>query len=632
MDNPFKKRATEFFEDAGSFLSLISPEPLRLFFEEDTDSHFDRLVVVVGTPGRGKTTVARLMELDILAELIRSKDSFRDIRAVAAVLNERGVLKDDRPRFVAYRLAAGSSLREVWELPYTEPIRHALLRSLIQAKCVLGWMRKIERAGVDLRKVRLVPREGTEAQQKLLGTDDLIVFRDRARQFEEELFKVITALVPPPEDSLTSLAIANRYDAFSTLQAVVIPGLQGLPDGEITLKPMLILDDAHELHPAQFDDVENWLRSRELTLARWLVTRVDAMGPDEFRKALAAQENQTGRSGTTLGRDRIVKLMQREGDRRTFRDVARDVSKRYFSQMPLFSRRGIENLDRCLRQEAPVLSVSNLRELSQAVAAIEKQSKFSNAKLASIKTAIPSTLNQDQQLAVYRILLTRERNKAPQNDMFGVDPELEPETYDSKGRVKSSVIVGAELQLAHQYDRPFYFGFERLADCSSSNIEQFIALAGVLVDEIDTKLVKGREPMLDAREQHRALSTSAKQTIDAWDFPRSDLAKRLVVFIAGRCLARTLEDNAPLDDGANAFGVPQAEMDRLKELAPELIGVLHYALAYNALSLRENYDCKNKLWCLFELGGLPLIAHKLPLSKGGFCEGRLQDLVDAIDV
>ena len=116
MDNPFKKRATEYIADAQGLLSLISPEPLRLFFDRDASDQFDRLVVVVGTPGSGKTTLARLFEFDTLVALSRS-DYNRDFYQLASVLHEKGVLVERVPAFLGFRFAAASSLRDVWELP-----------------------------------------------------------------------------------------------------------------------------------------------------------------------------------------------------------------------------------------------------------------------------------------------------------------------------------------------------------------------------------------------------------------------------------------------------------------------------------------------------------------------------------
>ena len=88
--------------------------------------------------------------------------------------------------------------------------------------------------------------------------------------------------------------------------------------------------------------------------------------------------------------------------------------------------------------------------------------------------------------------------------------------------------------------------------------------------------------------------------------------------------------NAPLDSGANAFGILQSEMDQFHKNGGELISVLHYALAYNAVTLFEGYECKRKTWCLFQLGGLPILANGLTFSKGGFCEGTLSQLIESV--
>src|SRR5258706_9963680 len=132
MDSPFKKRASEFIDDPVALLSLVSPQPVRLFFEGDAENYFDRLVIVVGTPGSGKTTIARLLELDTLTALQRSHN--KEYRELRALLHECHILDEGEPRYLSYRLPSGSNLRDLWELPYSEAVRGALLRSLIQAK------------------------------------------------------------------------------------------------------------------------------------------------------------------------------------------------------------------------------------------------------------------------------------------------------------------------------------------------------------------------------------------------------------------------------------------------------------------------------------------------------------------
>lgn len=623
MDNPFKKRATEFIDDPAVLLSLVSPEPLRIFFENDATALFDRLSLVVGTPGSGKTTLARLLELDTIVALCRSVQ--RDSKQLVAALSECGVLRDLQPRFLGHRLPCGSNLRDIWELPYGQGVRAGLLRSLIQARAVLGWMRKLERVGVDLRSVEVVTRDGLEAQRRLIRADDPIAFREFARDVEERILRVVTSLVAPSEVQLAELTANSRYEAFEAVASITVPSMSGMAGEPISLIPLVMLDDAHELHPTQFEYVDQWLRSREMKVARWIMTRVDAIGHDEFRKAISVSEaSQTG--GTTPGRDRTLKLMQRDRkDRQTFRRIARDISRRYIEQMLVFSRKGVRTLEDCLLVEPQQITASQLKQLQESIDQVQSDARFSPSQIIALKASLPQKALEDEQAAIFRILLHREKRRTPQVDLFGSDSEIE-EPENGPRNVSAALITGAQIQLMHQFDRPFFYSFDRLSDGSNDNIEQFISLAGALVDEIETRMVRGRSPTLEARQQHNALIRRARETIAAWDFPHCDAVRALISFIGNKCIDRTMEPNAPLDDGANAFGIPQSEMDRLKESAPELVPVLHFALAYNALSLVENYECKRRTWCLFELGGLPIIANKLTFSRGGFCEGHLDDL------
>lgn len=641
MQNPFKKRAAEFIEDPASFIALTSPEPLKLFFEGDSTVLFDRLVTVVGTPGSGKTTLARLMDIETLFTL--SGPTSQDSKNLTSALASYQIIKNFQPQLLSYRLPSSSNLRDIWELPFNENLRSALLRSFIQAKAILGWMRKLEKLEVNVADIRIITKEGYETQRNLIHADNSLEFRNHARSIEEEILSVVTSLLPPSEESLLGTIFTTRFNAFETIESFAIPGIPGLEASSLLLKPLLIIDDAHELHPAQFQDLTAWLKSREMKIARWLFTRVDAIAHDDFRKALVETDSQTASPGATLGRDHIFKLMQRERkDRKTFRRIARDISRQYIEHMPSFRRKGIATLADCLSNEPQQVGKADLSKLQESVDKLVSEMRLPLHQIEKIRDSLPSKLHTDQFLAAYRILLNREMKRTPQKDLFGLEAEpfdadhfvesigTSEDDEDENKTAKPALVRGAEIQLMHQYNRPFFFSFDRLADASGDNIEQFLNLAGALVDGLETKILRGKLPKLDAKEQHQLLYERADQTIKEWDFPNCESVRKLVSFIANRCIERTLEPNAPLNDGANAFGVPQKEMDELRATAPALVPVLHFALAYNALTLHENYACKNRTWCLFELGGLPNIVHRLTLNRGGFCEGHLKDLAESI--
>lgn len=652
MDNPFKKRATEFIEEPLALLSLTSAAPIRTFFGKDAKTCFDRLTLVIGTPGTGKTTLARLLEIDTLVEIIRSIRSNPESKQLAMTLAQAGVLKDQLPTLLAHRIPCGSNFRNIWELPYQERTKTALLKAFIQVKAALGWIRKLERLKISLASVQINYYQEAESYSERLKVADTVAFRTYARELEESILKIITSLVPPPEEKLANTLVSGSYDIFECIESFTLDGIPNVSDYPLTLRPMIILDDAHELKDVQFLEIERWLRNREIKMPRWVMTRIDAIGPSELRKAISEVDEDETTPGTNYERDRTIKLLQGEKrERKHFRSIARDVCKRYFSVMPAFQMRGIDSLDVCLSPRLPPLAKTDLQKLEERNITLIEDARFSTETVESLKSLIPASLPEEEAKAVLHILLQREKRKTPQVDLFAdvykgpteEDDELGYENEDDgevvepgdvspdqRKQVKSAVITGAAIQLAHQFDRPFYHSFDRLADASSDNIEQFISLAGAWVDELETRLLRNRPVELDAKQQHTILTNRANELMNQWDFPHCDSVRKLIRFIATRCVAKTMEPNAPLGEGANAFGIPQDDMNKIEEKAPELVPVIHYAIAYNAIYLKENYNCKNRQWCLFQLGGVPIVANRLTLSRGGFCEGGIRDLLESI--
>lgn len=622
--NPWHKRANEFIRDANELLPLISPQPIKRFFQRESTRLFDRLVVVVGSPGSGKTTLARLLELRTLAAVPDFKGN-TDVRELLASLAKADVLDDLEPAVLALRLPAGGQLRSIWDLPYEVRLRHRLLRAMIEAKTVLGWLRAMEDVGVDLEQVRIITTPNAEAARDAVNADDLDAFRARARMTERAIFKLINALVAPAEDELGEHLIDVAYAPFAIIEWIEISATWR--GRALRLKPMVIIDDAHELHPTQLEDVDIWLRDREIKIARWMLTRIDSLNLEDFRRVLRDEE--TVSPGTNPGRDRVRILLQDNRNRQAFRSIAEDVARRYLQPLAAFHRRGSFLSLKTLLNTArpPVLSDTDLHILQSENARLVEENQLTSEKVEAMEAAYPADLTPDVKAAVTHIMLERELKRTPQRSLFGAPAEDSSEEEVSK--VQRAVVTGAELQMLHRFDRPFYFGFERLADAANENIEQFVTLASVLVDRLETQAIRGRPLALDARQQHKAVREQAVDLIDQWDFPYAPQVRKLVDFIGGRCEELTLRPNAPLSDGANAYGILRSDLENL-DSNDELARVLHYALAYQALVLDEPYECKGKTWALFELGGVAIIAKGLTHSRGGFVEGTLHQLKTAV--
>lgn len=631
MDNPFLKRATEYLRDEEAFLGIVSPEPVRYFMEGYAKAGvlYDRMVLMSGTPGSGKTTLARLFELPMLATLLRNSESGPNKELLAALM-ECGAIAQAQPVLLGCRLSLESDYREVWEFSYSEDLRLALTTALIQARAVLGWLRYLELCDVDLDQVEVRPVPSAEAAVLAIGGTSARGIMERARSVERALYHTVAALIPPPAEKLSTDA-TDAYQPFDVIEAFVING--GNWAGR-ALTPLVILDDAHHLHPAQFKGLKGRLSRRELRVARWVLTRLDILQPDEALEAATKDRSPPPPlPGVNAKRDITVITLQSGGygearrkNRTAFRKMAKDMADRYLKLMPIFSTRKRERFADLLTTNVSPIVASEFEKLSQSVESTQQRFGITARRrgelLAEVDGYLKGKESEDVRQAMLRVLMHRYGKRIPQGELFA-DPDPEPAKPIT---ADVGVYDAACLLLFHEHRRPFFFGMDDLCDLATENAEQFLHLAARLVDESAANIVRARRASLDPATQQRLLRHRADEIYREWNFPHVQEVKALVEALGQRLLARSLEPNAPLGAGANAYGILQREFESIPESQPDLARVLQYGVAYSAFSLVPYYSCKHEDWCLIELGGVPLLHFGLTIKRGGFVEGDAREL------
>lgn len=626
--NPFEQRATEYLRDDEAFLAIISPEPLNTHFRKpaEDDRLYKNLAIMFGTPGSGKTTLARLFQFSTLTTLLSNGDAPSGRPLLDAMIGchaTDGIV----PLVLGARIPLESEYREIWEFPYTDELKSGLMTSLLQARTVLIWLRSLENAGYDLNQITIQSQPGAAAALEAIGGEGGEGLMARARAVEAAIYRISAALIPPTIDQMQEAALLP-YHPFDVIETIDVSG----PQRNLSLKPLAIFDDAHSLHPHQFAAMRDWLAQREIRIARWILTRLDSLVPSDLIQL--AREH----SGESPAREILSIPMQgvvtRGEERKRFAKIANDMTRRYLAQMNVFSTRHIRSLQDMVTTEPPTLSAKKTRELEQAVQVAQEQNKVTPQRRATLERQIDDYFNkrhgqhileQDLRLAMTKILIHRYAKRTPQMGLFG-ENEIDPEPARPMV-VDSGLVDAARVFLMRKYDRPYYYGMQTLSQAASENAELLLQFSAELVSRLETLCIRRKPPSLTPATQHKLIMDRAQKIIAEWNFPTCLEVKRLCSNIAAQCAEKTDEPNASLNGGATGIGIPMSSFDTISEEYPALAQTLKFGIAYNAFSILPNRSVKGKNWLILDLSGPYRVASKFTLRHGNFLERTLVDLV-----
>lgn len=633
MHNPFLRRATEYIADSTAFLSLVSPEPLKLLLSDylDDKTHFEVPARIVGNPGSGKTMLASLVEFKNVETVLNDISTFSR-KALADAMSKTGFTDGNKPLVAAIRLPMEAEYRDFWELPYSDRTKTNLVYSLLQARFVTGLIRSLlANQTRSISEISFSYKESADKHFEMMGGLDTRSVYEKAERVEEAIFNIGLSLFPPKVEDLP--VEANKpFLPFDILSNIKIHW----NGDEISMKPLVILDDVHCLHPKQRDLLFKKLIGRELKVARWMMMRGDALDAEDL---LDADENSFG---IKASRDFLDIYFQKPGNHRTherrmFRKAASDMARRYLGLVPPLRDQGISELEQLLLTKVTNFSASELRKLrtlcDQERVKLEltegRQKRLRKLCADYLENSRSKDTGEDVELAMLRILQHRYAQRIARETIDLFDPDPEPK---KKLAVDSSTAEAGRIHLHHSFGRPFHYGFSDLCDATNENAELFLQLSGMLVDVMQVKAIGRQSPALSSEAQQKILRDKAASIIREWHFPFVSVVRHLVDKIVEVCLKETLEQNAPKGSGVNAISIPEYEFQQLdrKSLTAK---VLKYGLIYGSIILVRNYSQgdKDEKHCLIELSGLVCLKHGLTLKRGGFTHWKMKHLESLIE-
>jgi hypothetical protein len=431
--------------------------------------------------------------------------------------------------------------------------------------------------------------------------------------------------------------VCEALDSFGPPQVEALPGHDTLVsltlmrpesmtfDGRPVADNMiLLLDDAHKLTNQQRERLLQTVIDLRSPTSIWIAERFEALTTDEMLS-----------SGATEGRDyeSVILLEQ----------VWREKKKR-------FEKMVLNIADRRVRAAADVEISSFGSCLQDSLDGTEWQQKFDHAlevvksrvltlagtqslfqEWVAERQAMDGTL-REQAIAwrTLEILIEREKRKTQKVFDFALSADALEDKDDS------AVKAAAELFLAREFDIPYYFGPSKLAVIASSNIEQFLSLAGDEFEEIISSVLINRHRPADLTPDRQQVILKKAVQGRLNDIPRrvrhGREVRSFIEAIGTFSRWMTYRPNAPNDPGVNGIAISMADRELLADVnylkthpgKERLARLLASALAHNLLEPVLDYKCKGERWMLLNLNRLLCVHFDLPLQYGLFKEFKEQ--------
>ncbi len=624
--NPFRIRASENIVSDSDFLRLFGSGALDLL---PKDGLWDRVQIFRSAPGGGKTSIFRIFTPNSLRTLYASRGS-DDYKELYNRLKNIDAISESGPHVLGIYLSCARVYANLEDLGFERGKKDRLFYSLLNARILLAALREalsLRNLNYpdDLSKLHISkPPEPNISNIFPMPCSGAELF-EWASSIEKKVFDAIDSFSSTDDNTLVG------HDDFYSL-FILRPKCITLNENHIARHTLVMLDDIHELTSIQRQNLLKMLTSIRLPIGIWLAERLEALNPKELLSP-----------GVILGREyNEIKLEEfwTKSNKR-FETIVVNIANLRARSTPDFpissfagqldnSLDGIDLHDQYL-EASQIIS----ERVHKKVGSTKKYDDWLNAQEKLQSTPREGAIAW----RALEILIERDKRKKQKtfSDVFD-QPVPEDELIEQED--DQSVKGAAELFLTHEFKFPYYFGISRLSKISSSNIEQFLAFAGDLFEEIISAEKIKELSILSPNRQEEILQKAVRQR---WsEIPRRVPNGRDVLKILEsiRQLARweTYKQNAPYAPGVTGIAISMDDQGMLidpivQKKHPEysrLAKTLSSAIAHNLLEVQPGKQ-GGKEWMILYLNRMLCLEFGLPLQYGGWRPQKIDELCKWFD-
>ncbi len=617
MRNPFRISASQRATSDEEFVRLFGAGAIDLI--HTIGDPWGSVSFLRSAPGGGKTTFLRLMTPRPLGLANSLASGSSAVKATQEALRAVGAIGADGPELLGTMVEFTSEFRELAAFDRG----NALFRELVNSRIVIATLRavleRLERPFPrDLHLIRFEwePESGSTIPASATG-EELFAW---ASQIETDFYGRMDVLGDPePVRGGHARLDGLKWFANSRITA---------PLGAIAVRRVLLFDELQTLSAGQRRSLLDFVTAARAQCGVWIAERLETLTHKDLLSE-GALENRDY-SG-------VIQLERQWSDKRgvAYARFVENIAQLRAAKADNFGDRDMFSLisdSDDLATWAP--------KFEQACADIEARILANNGAsrrydiwLDAARTNKGNAIEKAIQWRMTEILVARDKRNAQQAFDF---VSLSTDEFDK--RQSSGAARAAEHFVRTEIGAPVYFGRDTMADVSSFNVEQYLAVAGELFEEISAKIQYLRDnPMpLSAERQHSIIMGVAKAR---WDdltrrLPLGRDAKTLLEGIGTFCRAQTFRETAPYMPGVTGIGITMQDREALIDTPDEEIrhlrglrDVLTSLVAHNLLVPRLDHSNKNKKFVVFYLNRLLCVQFGLPLGYGGWREKKIKDLI-----
>lgn len=609
--NPFRIRLSEHIESDATFLRLFSPGVLEILTEE---SLYGQIQIFRSAPGGGKTSLLRAFTPSVLLALCEAKSN-DDYRELYRRMKELDVISEEGPELLGITLSCALNYANLQDLDFDPSRKKRLFFSLLNARLILALLRgastlKNLNYPDELDRLNLGAFNFAEIPPQFPVPGSGRQLFNWARSVEERVCNIIDSFDPTIHDHL------EGHDTLYTLASIRPEYIKC--DGGIVAKKLLIMfDDVHKLSVCQRKEFLSTLFGLRPSIGIWIAERLEALNPDELIM-----------SGAKIGREyELEDFWRLNKNSSKFEKTITNIADRRIQAVEAVP---VGSFEGCLSNSLD--TSERKKDFDKLIDAISSRIQEKAKTTERYKDWISSREQYNgppyEKTIVWRSLeIMIERDV--KNSQLVFDFVLPPEQLE---RDESAAVKSAAQFLISQDPSnipiPYYFGIQRLITLSSSNIEQFLAFAEELFEEIVSAVILKKPFILSPERQEAILKRYFKQRWD--ELPRSipngrDVRKLLEAF-GSLALLETHRPTAPYAPGVTGIALSMGDREKLINLQtsqsrPEyrhLCSILGTCISHNLLEVSLDNRQGQKTWMVLYLNRWLCLHFGLPLQYGGW--------------